>query len=437
MKLAVIGTGYVGLVTGAGLADMGNDVVCADIDEGKVAALRAGRIPIHEPGLDNIVAYNVSEERLSFTTDIGAAVKDAEVVFIAVGTPPGEDGSADLTHVLAAAQTIGKGITGYTVIVNKSTVPVGTAEKVRRVVAAETKQPFAVASNPEFLKEGDAISDFMKPERIVIGCDDPRAREVLKKLYEPFTRTSDRVIYMDTASAELTKYASNAMLATRISFMNDMARLCDALGADVELVRRGMGMDSRIGPKFLFPGTGYGGSCFPKDVKALMATAREAGHGLELLEAVHRVNERQKQILVDKMVAHFQTAGGLKGRRIALWGLAFKPGTDDMREAPALVIIERLLAAGATVALHDPVSMDVAKRMLGERPGVEWHQHQYDACQGADALVLVTEWHQFRRPNFGRIKSLLKTPLLFDGRNVWDPAAVRGLGFTYYGIGRP
>ncbi len=437
MKLAVIGTGYVGLVTGAGLADMGNDVACVDIDAGKIAALKAGRIPIHEPGLENIVAYNVSEERLSFTTDIDAAVRDAEVVFIAVGTPPGEDGSADLSHVLAAAKTIGQSLTGSTVIVNKSTVPVGTAEKVRRAVAAETKHPFAVASNPEFLKEGDAINDFMKPERIVIGCDDPRARDVLKRLYEPFTRTSDRVIYMDTASAELTKYASNAMLATRISFMNDVARLCDALGADVELVRRGMGMDSRIGPKFLFPGTGYGGSCFPKDVKALMATAREAGHGLELLEAVHRVNERQKQILVDKMVAHFKAAGGLKGRRIAVWGLAFKPGTDDMREAPALVIIERLLAAGAAVALHDPVSMDVAKKMLGELKGVEWHQHQYDACQGADALVLVTEWHQFRRPNFARVKALLKTPLLFDGRNVWDPAAVRSLGFTYYGIGRP
>jgi UDPglucose 6-dehydrogenase len=437
MKLAVIGTGYVGLVTGAGFADMGNEVVCADIDASKIAALEAGRIPIHEPGLDNIVAYNVSEERLRFTTNIAASVKDAEVVFIAVGTPPGEDGSADLSHVLAAARTIGQALNGYTVVVNKSTVPVGTAEKVRQVIAAATRQPFTVASNPEFLKEGDAINDFMKPERIVIGCDDPRARDVLKRLYEPFTRTSDRIIYMDTPSAELTKYASNAMLATRISFMNDIARLCDALGADVELVRKGMGSDSRIGPKFLFPGTGYGGSCFPKDVKALMATAREAGHGLELLEAVHRVNERQKQILVDKMFAHFQGAGGLKGRRVAIWGLAFKPGTDDMREAPALVIIERLLAAGVTVALHDPVSMEVARKMLGEQPGVEWHPHPYDACAGADALVLVTEWHQFRRPNFGRIKSLLKAPLLFDGRNVWDPATVRALGFTYYGIGRP
>ena len=437
MKLAVIGTGYVGLVTGAGFADMGNDVTCADIDEGKIAALKAGRIPIHEPGLDNIVAYNVSEERLSFTTNIAAAVQDAEVVFIAVGTPPGEDGSADLSHVLAAAKSVGQAMRGYTVVVNKSTVPVGTAERVRKVIAAETKQPFTVASNPEFLKEGDAINDFMKPDRIVIGCDEPRARDVLKRLYEPFTRTSDRIIYMDTASAELTKYASNAMLATRISFMNDVARLCDALGADVELVRKGMGSDPRIGPKFLFPGTGYGGSCFPKDVKALMATAREAGHALDLLEAVHRVNERQKQILVDKMVAHFKEAGGLKGRRIAIWGLAFKPGTDDMREAPALVIVDSLLAAGATVALHDPVSMDVARKMIGDRPGVEWHLHQYDACQGADALVIVTEWHQFRRPNFGRIKSLLKAPLLFDGRNVWDPATVRSLGFTYYGIGRP
>ncbi|MBI5480792.1 MAG: UDP-glucose/GDP-mannose dehydrogenase family protein [Deltaproteobacteria bacterium] len=437
MKLAVIGTGYVGLVTGAGFADMGNDVTCADIDEAKIAALRAGRIPIHEPGLDNIVAYNVSEERLSFTTDIAAAVQGAEVVFIAVGTPPGEDGSADLSHVLAAAAAVGRALRDYTVVVNKSTVPVGTAERVRRAIAAETKVPFTVASNPEFLKEGDAINDFMKPDRIVIGCDDPRARDVLRRLYEPFTRTSDRIIYMDTASAELTKYASNAMLATRISFMNDIARLCERLGADVELVRKGMGADPRIGPKFLVPGTGYGGSCFPKDVKALMATAREAGHGLELLEAVHRVNERQKQILVDKLLGHYQEASGAKGRRIAIWGLAFKPGTDDMREAPALVIIERLLAAGMTVALHDPVALEVARKLLGERAGVSWHQHPYDACAGADALVLVTEWHQFRRPNFGRIKSLLKAPLLFDGRNVWDPGQVRALGFTYYGIGRP
>jgi UDPglucose 6-dehydrogenase len=436
MKLAVIGTGYVGLVTGAGFADMGNDVTCADIDEAKIAALRAGRIPIHEPGLENMVAYNVSEERLSFTTSIAEATQGAEVVFIAVGTPPGEDGSADLSHVLAAAKSVGQSLRGYTVVVNKSTVPVGTAERVHRVIAAETTEPFAVASNPEFLKEGDALNDFMKPDRIVIGCDDPRARDVLKRLYEPFTRTSDRIIYMDRASAELTKYASNAMLATRISFMNDVARLCDALGADVELVRKGMGSDPRIGSKFLFPGTGYGGSCFPKDVKALMATARAAGHGLDLLEAVHRVNERQKQVLFDKMLAHFNGTG-LKGRRFAVWGLAFKPGTDDMREAPALVIVERLLAAGATVALHDPVAMDVARKLIAERPEVIWNPHPYDACADADALVLVTEWHQFRRPNFGRIKSLLKAPVLFDGRNVWDPATVRGLGFTYYGIGRP
>jgi UDPglucose 6-dehydrogenase len=443
MRIAVIGTGYVGLVTGAGFADMGNDVVCADIDESKIAALQAGRIPIHEPGLENIVAYNVGEERLSFTTSIAAAVTGAEVVFIAVGTPPGEDGSADLRHVLAAAAETGKHLTGYTVIVNKSTVPVGTAARVRDVIAAATRHPFAVASNPEFLKEGDAINDFMKPDRIVIGCADPRAREVLRRLYEPFTRTSDRIIYMDTASAELTKYASNAMLATRISFMNDVARLCDALGADIELVRKGMGADPRIGPKFLFPGTGYGGSCFPKDVKALLATGREAGHHLELLDAVEHVNERQKGILADKVLAHFapgaagKGATPLAGRRLALWGLAFKPGTDDMREAPALVLIARLRAAGAAVAVHDPVAMDNARKLLGDAPDVTWHDHPYDTCQGCDALILVTEWHQFRRPNFGRIKTLLKTPVLFDGRNVWDPATVRSLGYTYYGIGRP
>jgi UDPglucose 6-dehydrogenase len=382
MKLAVIGTGYVGLVTGAGFADMGNDVICADIDENKIAALKAGRIPIHEPGLDNIVAYNVSEERLSFTTNIAAAVQDAEVVFIAVGTPPGEDGSADLSHVLAAAAAVGQAIRSYTVVVNKSTVPVGTAEKVRKAIAAATKVPFTVASNPEFLKEGDAINDFMKPERIVIGCDEPRARDVLKRLYEPFTRTSDRIIYMDTASAELTKYASNAMLAVRISFMNDIARLCDSLGADVELVRKGMGSDSRIGPKFLFPGTGYGGSCFPKDVKALMATAREVGHGLDILESVHRVNERQKQILVDKLLAHFGSAAALKGRKVAIWGLAFKPRGRPAR-APA-------------VRRQDRAGRSALRRRAGRRragagdrvapvPAAQLRPHQ-GAAQGAAAV---------------------------------------------------
>ncbi|HEY3358284.1 MAG TPA: UDP-glucose/GDP-mannose dehydrogenase family protein [Polyangia bacterium] len=435
MKLCVIGTGYVGLVTGAGLADMGNDVTCADIDASKIAALQEGRIPIHEPGLEAIVAYNVSEERLTFTTDVAAAVRGAEVVFIAVGTPPGADGAADLTAVLAVAETIGANLTKFTVVVTKSTVPVGTAEKVRAIIGRHATQPFAVASNPEFLKEGDAINDFMKPDRIVIGTDDARARDVLRRLYEPFTRTSDRIIYMDCPSAELTKYASNAMLATRISFMNDIAGLCDRLGADVELVRKGMGSDPRIGPKFLFPGTGFGGSCFPKDVKALIATAREAGGGLDILEAVERVNERQKGILAEKIRAHF--AGAVAGRRIAIWGVAFKPGTDDVREAPALTLVTALLAAGASVALHDPVATETGRRALPDDPRITWHAHPYDCCDGADALALVTEWHQFRRPNFGRIKALLRQPVLFDGRNVWEPDTVRGLGFTYYGIGRP
>jgi UDPglucose 6-dehydrogenase len=435
MKLCVIGTGYVGLVTGAGFADMGNDVVCADIDAGKIEALKAGRIPIHEPGLDTIVAYNVSEGRLTFTTDVGEAVRGAEVVFIAVGTPPGADGSADLSQVLAVAETIGRHLRGFTVVVTKSTVPVGTAERVRGAIAAQTKEPFAVGSNPEFLKEGDAINDFMKPERIVVGTDDPRAREVLRRLYEPFTRTTDRIIYMDCRSAELTKYASNAMLATRISFMNDIARLCDRIGADVELVRKGMGSDSRIGPKFLFPGTGFGGSCFPKDVKALIATAHEVDAGLEILEAVYRVNERQKGVLVEKLRAHYQ--GELRGRRIAVWGVAFKPGTDDVREAPALTLVAALLESGATVNLHDPVATQTGRHALGEDRRITWHQNLYDCCQGCDALALMTEWHQFRRPNFSRIKALLAQPVLLDGRNVWEPDQVRALGFTYYGIGRP
>jgi UDPglucose 6-dehydrogenase len=435
MKLCVIGTGYVGLVTGAGFADMGNDVTCADIDAAKIALLEAGTMPIHEPGLDAIVAYNVSEGRLTFTTDVAGAVRGAEVVFIAVGTPPGADGSADLSQVLGVAASIGAALTGFTVIVTKSTVPVGTAARVRAAIGRCAAAPFAVASNPEFLKEGDAINDFMKPDRIVIGTDDARAREVLRRLYEPFTRTSDRIIYMDCPSAELTKYASNAMLATRISFMNDVARLCDRLGADIELVRKGMGADPRIGPRFLFPGTGYGGSCFPKDVKALVATAREAGGGLDILEAVERVNDRQKGILAEKILGHF--GPDLSGRRVAVWGVAFKPGTDDVREAPALVLVGALLQAGAAVALHDPVATETGRRALGDDPRITWHGHPYDACDGADALALVTEWHQFRRPNFGRIKGLLRQPVLFDGRNVWEPDIVRGLGFTYYGIGRP
>jgi UDPglucose 6-dehydrogenase len=432
MRLAVLGTGYVGLVAGAGFSDFGNDVCCVDIDADKVARLRRGEIPIYEPGLEPLVKRNVEEGRLTFTTDIAEAVRGADVVFLAVGTPSAPDGSADLSQVLAAATAVGKAITGYTVIVNKSTVPVGTATKVTEAIGAVTSHPFAVASNPEFLKEGDAINDFMKPDRIIIGTDDERARELLRNLYAPFVRTNDRILCMDARSAELTKYASNAFLATRISFMNDVANLCERVGADVEMVRRGMGMDQRIGAKFLFPGIGYGGSCFPKDVKAVMSTAREAGHTLEILESVHRVNERQKRLLGDKIVKHF--GGSLEGRTIALWGLSFKPGTDDIREAPSLSVIERLLEAGAIVHGHDPVANEQIAKVFGDR--IKLFEHNYDAVAGASALALLTEWHQFRRPNFKRLKELLREPVLFDGRNAWEPKEVRADGFTYYGIGR-
>ena len=431
MRLAVLGTGYVGLVAGAGFSDFGNDVVCVDIDAAKVERLRRGELPIYEPGLEPLVTRNVEAGRLSFTTEIAEAVRGAEVVFLAVGTPSAHDGSADLSQVLAAATAIGRAMNGWTVIVTKSTVPVGTAAKVHEAIARVTDHPFAVASNPEFLKEGDAVNDFMKPDRIIIGTDDERAQDVLRHLYAPFVRTNDRVLTMDARSAELTKYASNAYLATRISFMNDVANLCERVGADVEMVRRGMGMDQRIGPKFLFPGIGYGGSCFPKDVKAAMATARETGSSLEILEAVHRVNEKQKGVLADKIVQHFSS---LKGKTVAVWGLSFKPGTDDTREAPSGVIIERLLEVGARVRVHDPVANESMQRVFGER--IEYFGNNYETVTGAHALALLTEWKQFRRPNFKRLLELMAEPVLFDGRNIWDPKEVRELGFTYYGIGR-
>jgi UDPglucose 6-dehydrogenase len=433
MRIAVLGSGYVGLVAGAGFADFGNDVVCADVDAGKIERLCRGEIPIYEPGLDRLVALNLREGRLRFTTNVAEAVAGAEVCIIAVGTPSAADGSADLSYVIGAAESIGRALTGWAVVVTKSTVPVGTAEKVRAAIAGVTSQPFAVASNPEFLKEGDAVNDFMKPDRVVIGTDDPKAREVLHGLYKPFVRTTDRVVFMDPRSAELTKYASNAFLATRISFINDIANLCERLGVDVEHVRRGMGMDPRIGPKFLFPGIGYGGSCFPKDVKAALATAHSVGTQLEILEAVHRVNERQKGVLVDKMLAHF--GGALAGRTFALWGLAFKPGTDDTREAPALVIIDRLLAAGAKVRAHDPVANEVIAARYGDK--ITLCETNYEAARGADALALLTEWHEFRRPNFVRLKELLTHAVVFDGRNIWDPAELRSHGFVSHGIGRP
>jgi UDPglucose 6-dehydrogenase len=431
MRLAVLGTGYVGLVAGAGFADFGNDVVCVDIDADKVARLGRGELPIYEPGLSPLVQRNVEEGRLSFSTDIASAVRGADVVIIAVGTPSAHDGSADLSQVLAAAEAIGGAMTGFTVVVTKSTVPVGTAQKIAEAIARVTSQPFAVASNPEFLKEGDAVNDFMKPDRVIVGCEDSRAADVLRHLYAPFVRTNDRMLFMDARSAELTKYASNAYLATRISFMNDVANLCERVGADVEMVRRGMGMDPRIGPKFLFPGVGYGGSCFPKDVKAAMATARAHDGTLEILEAVHRVNERQKALLADKIA---RKLGTLDGKVVAVWGLAFKPGTDDVREAPSLSVIEKLLAGGARVHAHDPVAHESAKKILGDR--VTYFENNYDAAKGADALALLTEWHQFRRPNFKRLKELMRAPHLFDGRNVWEPVEVRALGFSYEGIGR-
>ncbi len=432
MKISVIGSGYVGLVAGTCFADSGNDVVCVDIDQRKIDALRRGEIPIYEPGLEELVEKNVREKRLSFTTALADAVGPAEVVFIAVGTPEGESGEADLQYVLEAARQIGRAMKQYTVVVDKSTVPVGTADKVRSEIASVTHIEFDVVSNPEFLKEGAALDDFLKPDRVVIGANTERARKVMGELYAPFVRTENPILFMDTRSAELTKYAANAMLATRISFMNDVALLCDKVGADVDLVRKGMGADRRIGYPFLFPGVGYGGSCFPKDVKALITTAREHGIEFDLLRSVERTNARQKQLLLTKATKHF---GSLEGRTFGVWGLAFKPKTDDMREAPAIVLIEGLLGKGARVQVHDPVAMEVAKRVFGNR--VTWAPTAYDAIEGVDALFVVTEWNDFRHPDFNRMKGLMKAPVVFDGRNVFNPATLREKGFTWYGIGRP
>jgi UDPglucose 6-dehydrogenase len=431
MKIAVVGTGYVGLVAGACLAENGNDVICVDKDESKIATLKAGRMPIYEPGLEEMVRRNASESRLTFTTNLPDAVKASEIVFIAVGTPQGEDGSADLKHVLAVAREIGKAINKYTVIVDKSTVPVGTAKKVHAAIAAETDVPFSVVSNPEFLKQGAAIEDFMKPDRVVIGCDDSKAGEIMKSVYAPFTRTGAPIMVMDTPSAELCKYAANAMLATRISFMNEIANVCERVGADAEAVRKAVGSDRRIGPSFLFPGIGYGGSCFPKDVKAMLKSAADEGYDFKILHAVEAVNQLQKSRLVEKMQAHF---GDLNGRTIALWGLAFKPRTDDMREAPAITIVEKLLSKGATVRAYDPEAMETGRRVLGDR--ITYCHHSYEALDGADALAVVTEWNEFREPDFKKIKQLLKTPVVFDGRNIYSPAMMRGLGFQYFSIGR-
>jgi UDPglucose 6-dehydrogenase len=437
MKISVVGTGYVGLVSGTCFAETGIIVTCVDIDQNKINFLNNGQIPIYEPGLEEIYKKNVEKGRLSFTTDLKESLEDADAVFIAVGTPPDEDGSADLKYVLGVAREIGRFMKNYLVIVNKSTVPVGTAFKVKNVVLEELKKrnldiPFDVVSNPEFLKEGSAVNDFLKPDRIVIGTETEEAKEVMKKLYKPFLLNGHPILFMDITSSEMTKYAANAMLATKISFINDIANLCEILGADVDSVRKGIGSDTRIGNKFLYPGTGYGGSCFPKDVQALIRTADENSYSLDILKAVENVNERQKSVLVNKIMKHFEN--NIKGLRFALWGLAFKPKTDDMREAPSLVIIQKLLAAGAEVVAFDPVAMEEGKRILGEKIG--FAKDEYDACIDADALILATEWPEFRIPNFRILQKLLKNKIIFDGRNIYDPEELKAMSFNYYGIGR-
>ncbi len=439
MKITVIGTGYVGLVSGTCLADVGNDVLCLDVNAEKIRVLNDGGMPIHEPGLDSLVARNRATGRLNFTTDVAQAIAHGGIIFIAVGTPPDEDGSADLQYVLAAARSIGKHMNEYKVVVDKSTVPVGTADKVHAAIAEELKLrgssvEFNVVSNPEFLKEGAAIEDFMKPDRIVIGSSDPRAIEAMRQLYAPFQRNHERLIVMDVRSAELTKYAANAMLATRISFMNELALLAEKLGADIELVRQGIGSDPRIGYHFLYAGCGYGGSCFPKDVQALIRTSDEAGQKLHLLNAVEAANEAQKHVLPHKIIKRF--GEDLSGLRFALWGLAFKPNTDDMREAPSRVLIEALLQRGATMCAYDPVAMQETKRIFGDDPRITYANTPMAALEGSDALAIVTEWKEFRSPDFSLIKAALKSPVIFDGRNLYDPAQVRAAGLEYQAIGR-
>jgi UDPglucose 6-dehydrogenase len=433
VNISVVGTGYVGLVVGACLAETGNNVCCADIDTKKIERLRRNDIPIYEPGLEPLVERNQKEGRLTFTTDVQAAVASAEVLFIAVGTPPGEDGSADLKYVLQVASLVGRHMTREMVVVTKSTVPVGSALKVAAEIAREAKFPFHICSNPEFLKEGDAVEDFMRPDRVVIGAESSYAREVMSEVYAPFVRTGKPVLLMDIASAEMTKYAANGMLATRISFMNEIANLCDKVGANVDLVRKGIGSDSRIGPSFLFPGPGYGGSCFPKDVKALVKLAAEAGVALDVLGGVESANGRQKRVLVEK-VRH-ALGGALEGRRIALWGLAFKAGTDDMRDAPSLTLIDALLAEGVSICAHDPAATDHARGLLGNR--IDYAETNYEALPGADALVVVTDWNEYRHPDFARVKRTLKQPVIVDGRNLYDVEKMRELGVRYFSIGRP
>ncbi len=431
MRIAVVGAGYVGLVAGACLAENGNEVVCVDRDAAKIRMLQRGKIPIYEPGLEELVRRNRAEARLSFATTLPKAVRQAQIVFIAVGTPQGEDGSADLQHVLGVAREIAQAMNGYKVIVDKSTVPVGTSARVRDVVRRHTTHPFSVVSNPEFLKEGAAIDDFMRPDRVVIGVEDPRAAELMTELYRPFTRTGAPIMVMDCASAELAKYAANAMLATRISFMNEIANVCEVLGADVDHVRRAVGSDKRIGPSFLFPGVGYGGSCFPKDVKAMVRFAADQKYDFQILTSVEAVNAAQKKRLFQKMDKHY---GSLKGKRFAVWGLAFKPRTDDMRDAPSIDLVEALVAAGAKVQAFDPEAMTVARKLFGGR--ISYADSSYEALTGADGLAIVTEWNEFREPDFARMRKLMRAPIIFDGRNLYAPDHMKAQGFTYYSIGR-
>lgn len=437
MKIVVVGSGYVGLVTGACFAESGVNVTCVDVDIEKIQQIKKGDMPIYEPGLESMVSRNVEKKRLCFATDISEGIDGSEVIFIAVGTPPGEDGSADLVHVLNVAKEIGRVITKHIVVVTKSTVPVGTSERIRNTIQTEIDKrkvsvPFDMASNPEFLKEGAAIDDFLKPERIVVGIDNQKTREIMNRLYMPFVLNNHPILFMDIASAEITKYAANAMLATRISFINEIANLCDILGADINNVRRGIGSDSRIGSKFIYPGTGYGGSCFPKDVKAIIKTASDNGYELNVIKAVEKANEYQKNVIFRKMSGFFN--GNLKDRVIGIWGLSFKPKTDDIRESSSIILIEKLLEAGATVKAYDPAAINETRKLLGKR--IEYAADPYEALSGADAVALMTEWSEFHLPDFGRMSELMKGKVIFDGRNIYDPGELRNLGFTYFGIGR-
>ena len=432
MKISVIGTGYVGLVVGTCLAEGGNDVICVDIDEKKIRMLRKSISPIYEPGLEELLEKNIREKRLVFTTDLEQAVKQTEVIFLALPTPQSEDGSADLKHVLEVAKMIGTYMNGYKLVVNKSTVPVGTADRVRTIIRKQTELDFDVVSNPEFLKEGNAVNDFLKPDRVVVGSSSQRAISIMQDLYAPFVRTGNPIIVMDERSSEMSKYIANAFLASRISFMNEVANLCERVGADVDMVRKGVGTDPRIGPQFLFAGVGYGGSCFPKDVSALVKTAKEYRYDFKILEAVERVNKQQRQLFLDKILKFF--GDNLKGKTIAVWGLSFKPKTDDMREAPSVTIIEGLLKRGAVVNVHDPIAMEEAKKHLGQK--VKYFKNDYDSLRGVDALVVVTEWSEFRRPDFDRMKSLMRGRVIFDGRNIYNPAILLEKGFTYISMGR-